>query len=321
MSPRRLALRVGSGLVALALACAPAPVFAQDPPPRPQEAEARASFNAGQTLYDQHKYAEALVLFRTAHKASSSPNAELMIALCLIELGAFAEAREALLSAMYAAAALAPSSPKHARTRDTAAAELAALERRTGRLILVVADPGAGAAVTINGAAVPPARLGLPIVVDPGDKVVEVTRPGAAAQRRAVTVRAGEIKTVAFEAPRAAPPPAPTGGRVRVAGFVVAGVGVVGAVVAAVAAPIAQSKFSTLEKECGAVRCVDSKYADVVDSGRTMDTLAGVGLAVGVAGLVGGGLMIAFGGPSQAPARATVAVSPTSAQLRYELTF
>jgi hypothetical protein len=320
--PRRLALALGSGLVALALTCAPAPLFAQDAPSHPQEAAARASFNAAQTLYDQHKFADALILFRTAHKASGNPNAQLMIARCLLELGALAEAHDALLATIHAAAELVPDSPKYARTRDTAAIELATLERRMGRVVIVAADVDAGTIVTLNGAAVPPARLGVPFAVDPGDKVIELTRPGVAAQRREVKVRAGEIKTVTLgSSTRGAPPPAPVGGRVRVAGFVVAGVGVAGAVVLAVAAPLAQSKFSTLERECGGARCVDPKYAAVVDSGKTMDTLAGVGLAVGVAGLVGGGLMIAFGGPSAAPARATIAVSPTSAQLRYELTF
>ena len=312
---------MGSGLVALALTCAPASLFAQDAPSRPQEAAARASFNAAQTLYDERKFADALVLFRTAYKASGSPNTQLMIAHCLLELGALPEAHEALLATMRAAGALASESPKYARTRDTAAIELATLERRIGRLIIIAADHDAGSAVTINGAAVPAARLGVPFAVEPGDKIVELIRPGAEGQRRQVTVRAGELKTVMLGSSKVALPPAPVGGGVRTAGFVVAGVGVVGVVVLAVAAPIAQSKFSTLEQACGDVRCVDPKYGAVVDSGRTMDTLAGVGLAVGVAGLVGGGLMIAFGGPSSAPARATIAVSPTSTQLRYELTF
>src|SRR4051812_24818445 len=96
------ASKVRLGLVALALTCAPAPLFAQEPPPRPQEAAARASFNAAQTLYDERKFADALVLFRTAHEASGSPNAQLMIAHCLLELGALAEAHDALRATMAA---------------------------------------------------------------------------------------------------------------------------------------------------------------------------------------------------------------------------
>lgn len=322
MSNRHLTLAVGSGLVALALTCAPAPLFAQSPPRRPQEAAANASFNAAQKLYDQRKYADALILFRTAQEASDSPNAQLMVAHCLIELGALAEAYDELQSTMRAAAALAQSSPKYARTRDTAATELSALERRIGRLVLVASDLGAGAAVTINGSAVPPERLGVPIAVVPGTKIIELTQPGAAARRSEVTVLAGEMKTVKVRSSSAvSAAPAPVGGGVRVAGFVVAGVGVVGVVVLAVAAPLAQSKFSTLEQECGGVRCVDTKYGGVVDSGRTLDTLSTVGLAVGVAGLVSGGLMIGLGGPKSAPARAALSVSPTGAQLRYELMF
>ncbi|MEP7125497.1 MAG: hypothetical protein ABJE95_31480 [Byssovorax sp.] len=332
MSNRHLARRVGCGLVALALTLTGAPVFALDPPSQPQEAAAKASFDAGQRLYDQRKFADALILFRTAKETSGSPNARLMIARCLLELDALAEAHDELQATMHDAAALAPGSPKYARTRDTAATELAALERRVGRLAIVATGLGAGAVVTLNGAVVPPSRLGAPFAVDPGDEIVELTRPGVATQRRVVTVRAGEIKTITLDSPSvvsapsspvrvAPPPPPPTGGGVRVAGFFVAGVGVAGAVVLAVAEPIAQSKFSTLQHACGDARCVDPKYAAVVDSGRSMEILADVGLAVGVAGLLGGGLMIALGGPSPARARVTVSVSPTTAQLRYELTF
>ena len=325
-SPRRLALALGNGLVALALTCAPAVVLAQAPPRRPQEAAAKASFDAAQKLYDQRKFADALILFRTAHEASDSPNAELMVAHCLLELGALAEAYDELLATMRAAAALAAAYPKYARTRDTAATEVSALERRIGRVVIVATDLDARSVVTLNGAAVPPARLGVAFAVQPGTKIVELTRPGSAARKYEVTVSAGELKTVTLRSRGAvvsapAPPPAPVGVRVRAAGFVVAGVGVVGVVVLAVAAPLAQSKFSTLETECGGVRCIDKRYGAIVDSGRTLDTLADVGLAVGVVGLVSGGLMIALGGPSPAPARAAISVSPAGAQLRYELTF
>jgi hypothetical protein len=325
----RLALTVGGGLVALALVSTPArPLFAQTAPPRLQEAAARVSFDAGQTLYDQRKFADALVLFRTALKASGSPNAQLMIARCLVKLGALAEAYDELQATMRVAAALAPDSPKYARTRDAAATEIAALERVVGRLSIVAQDLGADAVVTLNGTLVPPARLGSPFVVDPGDEIVELTRPGVEAQKHAVRVEAGETKTVTLRAlasSRAAdappPAPAPASGGVRVAGFFVAGVGLAGAIVLAVAAPLAQSKYSTLERACGDVRCVDPKYAAVVADGRTADTVAAVGLTVGVVGLLSGGMMIALGGPSAAPARATLSVSPTSAQLRYQLTF
>lgn len=323
MSNRYLARTAGSALLALGLALAPAPLLAQAPPPRPQEAAAKASFDAGQKLYDQRKFADALILFRTAKEASGSPNAGLMIAHCLLELGAVAGAHDELKATMRAAAALAPAYPKYARTRDTAATELAALERRIGQLVIVVMDPGAGAVVTLNGSAVPPASLGVPFAVAPGDAIVELTGRGVEAQRRAVTVRAGETRTITLVSTSVAatPPPVPAGGGVRVAGFIVAGVGVVGAIVFAVAEPIAQSKFSTLEHACGDARCVDPKFAAVVASGRTTEAVGGVGLAVGLVGLVGGGLMIALGGPRSAPARAVISVSPTGAQLRYELRF
>ena len=173
-------------MLALALALTPAPLLAQAPPPRPQEAAAKASFDAGQKLYDQRKFADALVLFRTAKEASGSPNAGLMIAHCLLELGAVAGAHDELQATMRAAAALAPAYPKYARTRDTAATELAALERRVGQLVIVVMDAGPGAVVTINGSAVPSASLGVPFAVAPGDGIVELTGRGVEARELVV---------------------------------------------------------------------------------------------------------------------------------------
>ncbi len=113
----------------------------------------------------------------------------------------------------------------------------------------------------------------------------------------------------------------PQGGGVRIAGFVIAGLGVAGMGAFAGAGLAAKSKFSTVETECGNARCTDSKYGDVIDSGKTLQTIANVGLGVGIAGLVGGALMIAVGGPSKAPLPAQIEVGPNGAGLRFAGTF
>jgi hypothetical protein len=83
----------------------------------------------------------------------------------------------------------------------------------------------------------------------------------------------------------------------------------------------AKSKFNSVEAACGGVRCTDPKYGSVIDSGKTLQTIANMSLGVGAAGLVGGALMIAFGGASKAPVPASVEVGPTGIRLRYEGTF
>src|SRR5690606_36414471 len=85
----------------------------------------------------------------------------------------------------------------------------------------------------------------------------------------------------------------------RTIGFVAAGVGVAGLAAFAIAGSMAKSEFDTLEEECGSARCTDPKYADNVDSGKRMQTIANIGLIVGAVGVVAGGTLIVLGGPSK----------------------
>jgi hypothetical protein len=320
---------IGAGAVAIIFMAEPA--FAQ--------ADGKVEFTAGQKLFDAGRQADALPYFRKAFAASSSPNARLMVARCLIALGKTTEAYEEMATTTREATARAETDPKYARTRDAAAAEMALLERRIGKIVVALAEPGAGAAVTLNGAPLSAERLGVPVAVQPGTMTIEATHAGDKPVRREVTIGAGETKTVAIAftnaaaAAAGAAPPAATmpvtppvearsqGGGVRIAGFIVAGLGAAGMGAFAGAGLAAKSKFSTVETECGNVRCTDPKYGSVIDSGKTLQTIANAGLGVGIAGLVGGALMIALGGPSKGPVSARIEVGPTGVGLGYEGTF
>jgi hypothetical protein len=248
-----------------------------------------------------------------------------MIGNCLIALGRAAEAYDAMGATMREAAKRAETEPKYAATRDSAAQQLAVLEPRIGKVVVVLADAGASGEVTLNGAPLSPERLGLPIAVEPGNVVVEATpSAGGRAVRQEVAVGAGESKTIAltFKEPEKGPvgpvaPPedktASPGGGLRTAGFAVAGVGVAGMVVFAVAGLMVRSKLSTLDEECGGARCSDPKYSDVIDSGKTLALVTNIGLGVGIAGLAAGGVMIAIGGPKSASAGAKPAAAASAA--------
>jgi hypothetical protein len=313
---------------------------------------AREHFDSAQKLFDQKKYEAALVLFRQAHAASKSPNARLMVARCLLALGRLAEAHDELTATVAEAASRAETEAKYAGARDAAAAELAPLEAKVGKLVLTFATPSPTARVTVNGAAVPAAKLGAPMAVLPGTVEIVAEGVGPDPIKRTETVAAGQTKTIvlggaaqtaptatsvtppdgtATAAPTATgtvPPagtttPATTGGGVRVAGFVVAGIGVAGAVLFGVSAAMAQSKHDQLVTECGGARCTDPKYGDVVDSGRTFDLLANIGLGAGIAGLAAGTAMIIFGGPKKAEGAgtATIQITPGGVGIRYEGSF
>src|SRR5262249_11232901 len=111
------------------------------------------------------------------------------------------------------------------------------------------------------------------------------------------------------------------GGGVRIAGVVVALIGAGGMGLFAGAGLSAKSKFATLESECKGVRCTDPKYGSIVDSGKMLDTMANIGLGVGIAGLAPGAVMIAIGGPKKVPATTAVTVRPLGTGLGVEGTF
>lgn len=334
-----------AGLLALAL-LSPARSSAADPPGAAAANAAKEHFDTAQTLFDQKKYEAALVLFRQAYEKSKSPNARLMVARCHLALGRLADAHDELTATVAEAAGKAESEPKYARTRDAAAAELAPLEAKVGKLVLTFASSQPGAKVTVNGARVPASKLGVPMAVLPG--TVEIVAEGVGPQpvKRTETISAGQTRTIVLgppaaapattatsEAPpdatataTAAPPPEPpgatTGGGVRIAGFVVTGIGAAGMVLFGVSAATAEGKLAQLEKECGGARCTDPRYAEVVDSGKMFDLLANIGLGAGIAGLAGGTAMIIFGGPKAAnTGSATVRIAPYGAGLRLEGSF
>ena len=159
--------------------------------------------------------------------------------------------------------------------------------------------------------------------------------PGGAVVEKSVKLSAGQTETVTLvlgekagtDEPAAAPTPTVTkkdepvktkGGSLRTIGFVVAGVGVAGMAVFAITGSMSNSKFDEVESGCGSKRCTDPKYADTIDSGKRLETIANVGLVVGGVGLLAGGAMILFGGPTvEKTGTASVDVRPGVFQLGY----
>jgi hypothetical protein len=293
--------------------------------PRP-ELVAQEEFAAGQRLFDQKRFAEALARFRKAYELSASPNAHLMVARSLLGAGRTPEAYEEMAATMHEATARSEAEPKYIPARDAAAAELALLERRVGKVIVVLVEPGEGVSVELNGAPLSPQRVGVPVAVEPGSVAVAAERAGKPIVRREVKVRGGETKTVAISFVETAPVPdlepvarveavaqkpvvaPPRGsGLLRALGYGATGVGVAGTVVFGVAGSMAESKYATLERECGGRRCRDPGQVPVIEMGKALDRVANVGLAVGIAGLVGGTAMILVGAPAN-PRRASASI-------------
>jgi hypothetical protein len=268
-------------------------------------------FQSANKLYGEKKYDAALLLFREAYGKSQSPNAHLMIGKCLLAQGDLPAAYEEFSATMREAAKRAETEPKYVDTRDAASSEIASLETKIAKVVITVVDATPSTRVLVNNVEVNKDKLGTPIAVMPGtlEIVAENLVKGKATQTE--EVKAGETKPILLKVAEATPPPnstpptttpeETTGGGVRKAGFAVLGVGAVGMGLFAIGGVQANSKFATLEKECGGTRCTDPKYADLIESGKTMDLLANVGLGLGIAGIVAGTVMVIVGGPKPKP--------------------
>jgi hypothetical protein len=273
--------------------------------------EAADQYAHAKKLYNEGRHELALPLFREALDRSGSPNARLFVARCLRESGDLVGAYEQFTKTLEDARVRAASEPKYKPTRDAAAAELARLEERVGRVVVALPEGVTAKSVTIGERAVD--DLHDPTPVMPGEVSIAVEAEGYEPAIKHVSVGAGSLETVVIEleplvatAPTT-PPPEPRGedtspglGTWRTIGIVVAGVGLGGLVMGGVTGAMARSKESQLDEECGGQRCTDPSYADVVDDGQTLATIANVGFFAGGGLLAAGATMIIFGGPSDA---------------------
>ena len=291
-NPVNLATRAA---IVLALWLSPAVASADD---------AAEQFRRAIELYDDGNCDEALPLFENAFSTTQSPNARLYVARCLTQLGRLPEAYREMKGTVDVAREKAVDDDKYVATRDAAAAELAQLEPRVGKLVVAVPDAPEGTTIEVNGKPLDEAERGVPFPVDPGVLVVVARAPGKETVTREIEIAGGETKTVALVLPdagEAAPPPEEDAGGVTLSGVQIGGIvvgvlGLGGLAAFAATGSMAKSRFDQLAEECGGVRCTDASYADVVDEGKTLQTVANVTAVVGGVLLAGGLAMIVFGG-------------------------
>lgn len=297
--------------VAMAIVSATPLSLAQQPDAK-QVAVEKVRFKAAQQLYDKNDFAGALSLFQDVVRLNNSPNARLYAARCLRDLGRLPEAYEELTIATRDADTLATKEPRYAATRDAAATERAALASKVALLTIALADQPDGLVLKVGDRAIDLTRLRDPVALLPGAVVVDASAPGRDAFRKDLKIAAGSSETLAIVLPASGPaktapktPDVPqSSGTIRKAGFAVLGVGALGGVTFAVAGIMANKKYDEVFKACGGVHCTDPKFDDEISTGQTLDTVANIGLVVGVAGILGGAAMVVFGGPKEIPVSA-----------------
>ncbi|HET9953127.1 MAG TPA: hypothetical protein VFQ61_01415 [Polyangiaceae bacterium] len=287
-------------------------------------AEAIKSFKAGEA-------AKALPMFERVVGLTQSPNAELYVGYCLVELNRYPEAYRAFSAAMQHATALADAQgvSKYDATREAAENQLLALNLRVAKLILSFVDMPEDLVVRVDDVAIDVAELGSPIVLQPGLHRVEALSNGHQAILREVQIETGGSKTLtlALGTRKAEPAPAllaPTtvvakperGVRLETFGFVAAGVGAAGLAVFAVTGLQAKSLHDRLERECPQ-GCSDAVHLDAAGRGKSLQTVANTSLGVGAVGLLSSAVLL-YLGARQTHEVPRIALAPGDARLLYE---
>jgi hypothetical protein len=225
---------------------------------------------------------------------------------------------------------LAPTAPKAFRdAKERAKTVLNTALPKIARLTVKVDPADAKPQVTVAGAPIPAALIGVERPTDPGTHEVVISAPGYLEQHKSVTLAEGgsqELAIVLEKDPNAAaaaapppppppvvvaPPPAPAADtapkRNNTLAYVALGVGGAGLVVGGITGFLALGKKGDLEG-CKEERCPTSQK-DTLDSAKTMATVSTVGFAVGFVGVGAGVVLLLTGGGASSASNAKTHVA------------
>lgn len=299
-------------LTALTLILCSTSVALAEPSPA-DRATARSLAGEGYQALQDKDYATAVDRFSRADALVHAPTLMIDWARSLSGLGKLVEAQERYEQIVREGVdAKAPKSWQ--RALADANTELAALKPRLAWVTISVSGAD-DAHVTIDGAAVPPAAVGVRRAVNPGPRLVRVQANGYLSQKKTLDLNEGAEEAVSFalepdpdaQAAAAAkdavqPVSAPQPVRHdRTPMYVAFGVSGAGLVLGGVTGLIALGKHSDLSKVCLKDKeACRSDQKDNLSSFHTFGTLSGVGFALGVAG-AGAGLTLWYLNRDQAP--------------------
>ena len=299
---------------------------AASPSAAPSEADratARELALGGYKALQNKDYKTAADDFGRADSLVHAPTLVVDWGRALVGLGKYVEAHERFeLVLREGVPADAPKPWQHAL--EDARKELDQIKPKLAWVTVVLKDPP-DATVTIDGATVPPAAIGIKRAANPGSPIVRVTKDGYAAHEETITVGPGDEKTIEVsltELPKPeAPPetPSPTyssidessSGSHHGAAFVMLGIGGAALIAGSVTGVLALGKHSDLQKICKGDSCPSSAKKDI-DSYHLLGTISGVSLAVGVVSVGTGIVLLATGHKSSSDA------PPSTAKLHVE---
>jgi hypothetical protein len=297
-----------------------------------QKKEATGHFAAGKQALEAKDYEHAIMDLRASLEIVDSPNAHLELARALRDSGKLGDAWIEFGRAAETATQLAPKEDRYLKTADAAVTERKDVEGKLAWVAVTVAHAPAGATMKVAGRVVPPEEWNAPLVVPPGAvDVVLADGAGAELARGTVSASVGQTTPLSLDAtstpppsgkdspdsdtsgtnegqppppPEAGPTPA-AGSKLRPFAYVAGGLGVAGLATFTVFGLMSNSTYNDLKSACPH-GCPPDKRSEI-DTGIMQQTIANVGLGVGIVGLAAGTTMFFLSMPAS-PARSATAL-------------
>jgi hypothetical protein len=287
-----------------------------------QKRLATEHFFAGKRAFESRDFAASIAELTASIDVVDSPNTRLELARALRDAGRFDEAWLEYGQAIDVGTQLSPQEPRYGKTAEVAGTERVDVERRIAFVAITVAQAPIDAVLKVASRVVPARAWGAPVAVLPGavDVVLEDSRGTELARSRSI-VALGAVASVSLDA-RAARGNAPAetdarpGGaealsaaeasrspplaeialparhepsRLRPFAYVAAGVGVAGLATFAIFGLLSNATYADLKSACPR-GCPPGKQSEI-DTGVLQQTVANVGLGVGIAGLATGAIL------------------------------
>jgi hypothetical protein len=304
----------------LTLVSMPQAAWAQDPA-ADSSAEslkrAREQFGQALALQTAGDWAGALALLKDVAAIKSTPQVRFNMALCEEKLGR-------LVAALgdYELAASDARAEKADQVAEEVEGRLESLRQRIPKITLKRGSGAEAASVAVDGTSIGDQAIGTPMPTDPGPHTVEAKAPGFKPFRKALRLAEQQSETVELVLePEPVPPPGVAGGatgqapgRSPVYGYVIGGIGIASLGASGIFFGLRAGKISDLDKACPNRTCPSDQQSDI-DAGKLYTTIANVTLAVGVAAVAGGVVLVLSSGPSKEEPKVALAPAPGGAQL------